>query len=115
MVRRQRRSKRIPTNNHFKGLQTIDKFPVIHQSFNESAGEKCSARHIDATCFHGRISLTEILGCITGTQFFWMNSAPNCVFDDGDNLCIHLQVKVVFIAVNLLNQLTIFCPVAEAA
>ena len=38
-----------------------------------------------------------------------MNSAPSYAFDDGDNLYIHLLVKVVFIVANLPNQLIIFC------
>ena len=37
-----------------------------------------------------------------------MNSAPNYVYDDGDNPYILSPEKVVFIAANLPNQLITF-------
>ena len=53
----------------------------------------------------------KIFGCITGMQFFLMNSVLNCASDAGDNHFIFTLVKVVFIAANLQNLLITFSPV----
>jgi hypothetical protein len=57
----------------------------------------------------------KTFGCITGMQFFSMNSVPNCASDDGDNHSIFILVKVAFIAANLRNLLITFSPVPAVA
>ena len=57
----------------------------------------------------GTLHKTEELGCTIGTRFSSKISAPSYVSEDGENPFTTIRLKVVSIAVKLLNQLTIFC------
>ena len=97
-----------PTNHHF----SLAKMEI--KSFQKSStlwpkiAQNAAFDTLTAGTSEANFVQPKTFGCITGMQFFSMNSVPNCASDAGDNHSIFTPVKVVFIAVNLPNLLITF-------
>ena len=100
-----------PANHHF----SLAKMEI--KSFQKSStlwpkiAQNAAFDTLTAGTSEANFVQPKIFGCITGMQFFSMNSVPNCASDAGDNHFIFTLVKVVFIAANLQNPLITFSPV----
>ena len=98
------------TNIHFKNFRRQPRTMLKTPSHRRRTGKSAVLDTLTNLTNPARLLQPKAFGCTTGTQFFSMNSVPNCVFDGGDNLSTFIPEKVVFTAANLLSQLITFFP-----
>ena len=100
-----------PTNHHFRLAKVENKGLRTSSTLWPKIAQNAAVDTLTAGTSAANFVQPKIFGCITGMQFFSMNSVPNCASDAGDNHFIFTLVKVVFIAANLQNPLITFSPV----
>ena len=104
-----------PANHHFRLAKVEYKGSQSSSTLWPKIAQNAAVDTLTAGTSEANFVQPKIFGCITGMQFFLMNSVPNCASDDGDNHSIFILVKVAFIAANLLNLLITFSPVPAVA
>ena len=100
-----------PTNHHFRLAKVENKSLRTSSTLWPKIAQNAAVDTLTASAFEAKFAQPKTFGCITGMQFFSMNSVPNCASDAGDNHSIFTLVKVVFIAANLQNLLITSSPV----
>ena len=100
-----------PTNHHFRLAKVENKSLRTSSTLWPKIAQNAAVDTLTASAFEAKFAQPKTFGCITGMQFFSMNSVPNCASDAGDNHSIFTPVKVVFIAANLRNPLITSSPV----
>ena len=104
-----------PANHHFSLAKIEIKGFQKSSTFWPKIAQNAAVDTLTAGASTANFAQPKTFGCITGMQFFSMNSVPNCASDAGDNHFTFTPAKVVFIAVNLRNPLITFFPVPAVA
>ena len=104
-----------PRNHHFSLAKVEIKGSQTSSTLWPKIAQNAAVDTLTAGTSEANFAQPKIFGCITGMQFFLMNSVPNCASDAGDNHSTFTPVKVAFIAVSLRNPLITFFPVPAVA
>ena len=102
---------KFPANHHFKLAKVEIKGPLTTRAFCRKIAENAAVDTLTPGVSKANFVQPKTFGCITGMQFFLMNSVLNYASDVGDNHYTLTPEKLVFIAANLLTPLITFSPV----